>query len=72
MGSDRSPGCPARDEFAGVPSAAFCEERAAEARRAAEATKLGNVRDQYRRSAERWSELAHEKVNLAETTAEPH
>jgi len=55
-----------------VPSAAFCEERAAEARRAAEATKLGNVRDQYRRSAERWSELAHEKVNLAETTAEPH
>jgi len=55
-----------REDVAGVPPAAVCEARASQALRAAAETKLSNVRELYRRSALRWSELADQKIT--ETT----
>ena len=62
MSADRPNKQPHRDEMAGVPPLTVCEARAAEALKAAEETKLGNVRDLYSRSALRWSELADQKI----------
>lgn len=62
MSSDRSAKYARRDEVAGVPPVAVCEERAAQALQAAEETSLSNVRDVYERSALRWSELADLKT----------
>jgi hypothetical protein len=54
-----------RDNVAGVPAIAVCEASAAEALHAAEETKLSSVRDLYRRSTLRWSELADQKITRA-------
>ncbi|MES2137372.1 MAG: hypothetical protein V4502_09995 [Pseudomonadota bacterium] len=65
MSSDRPGRHGHRVAEAGVPSLDVCHARAAEALKAAEATKLDNVRDLYSRSALRWSELAEQKITGA-------
>jgi hypothetical protein len=62
MSSDRSAKQAHRDGIAGVPSVAICEARAVQALEAAEEANLSNLRDLYRRSALRWSELADRKT----------
>jgi hypothetical protein len=62
LSSDRPEKYAYRSAVAGVPPLRVCEERAADALKAAEETKLSNVRELYSRSALRWSELAEQKI----------